>query len=68
MLFKEISQFILSQEAIVVGINSLEFTGLAMSEIIIGIDFGTTYSVVSYVDSEGRAVLINNAEGLLRLY
>lgn len=34
-----------------------------MSEIIIGIDFGTTYSVMAYVDSEGRAALINNAEG-----
>jgi len=34
-----------------------------MAKYIFGIDLGTTYSCISYVDESGRAVVVNNAEG-----
>lgn len=34
-----------------------------MSKYIFGIDLGTTYSCVAYVDETGRATVINNQEG-----
>ena len=36
---------------------------MAAEEIIIGIDLGTTFSVVAYVDEYGRPKVIANAEG-----
>ncbi len=34
-----------------------------MAKYVFGIDLGTTYSCISYVDETGRATVINNAEG-----
>ena len=36
-----------------------------MSEVLklFGIDLGTTYSCIAYVDETGRPVVVNNAEG-----
>jgi len=34
-----------------------------MSKYVYGIDLGTTYSCISYVDDTGRATVINNVEG-----
>lgn len=34
-----------------------------MSKFVYGIDLGTTYSCISYVDESGRAIVINNMEG-----
>lgn len=34
-----------------------------MPEVVIGIDLGTTFSVVAYVDHDGRPRLVENAEG-----
>ena len=34
-----------------------------MSKFVYGIDLGTTYSCISYVDETGRAIVINNSEG-----
>lgn len=34
-----------------------------MAKYIFGIDLGTTYSCISYVDESGRPVVVNNAEG-----
>jgi len=36
---------------------------MASDEIILGIDLGTTFSVVAYVDEQGNARVIRNAEG-----
>lgn len=34
-----------------------------MAKYVFGIDLGTTYSCIAYVDETGRATVINNAEG-----
>lgn len=34
-----------------------------MSKYVFGIDLGTTYSCISYVDETGRAIVVNNQEG-----
>ena len=34
-----------------------------MAKYVFGIDLGTTYSCISYVDETGRAVVVDNAEG-----
>lgn len=34
-----------------------------MAKYVYGIDLGTTYSCIAYVDETGRATVINNAEG-----
>lgn len=34
-----------------------------MAKYVFGIDLGTTYSCISYVDETGRAVVVNNSEG-----
>ena len=34
-----------------------------MAKYVFGIDLGTTYSCISYVDETGRATVVNNAEG-----
>lgn len=34
-----------------------------MSKFIFGIDLGTTYSCIAYVDETGRATVVNNQEG-----
>ena len=34
-----------------------------MAKYIFGIDLGTTYSCIAYVDESGRAVVVNNSEG-----
>jgi len=34
-----------------------------MDEIILGVDLGTTFSVVAYVDDEGRPRVLENADG-----
>lgn len=34
-----------------------------MAKYVFGIDLGTTYSCISYVDETGRAVVVSNAEG-----
>lgn len=34
-----------------------------MAKYVFGIDLGTTYSCIAYVDESGRAVVVNNAEG-----
>ena len=34
-----------------------------MAKFVFGIDLGTTYSCISYVDETGRATVINNLEG-----
>ncbi|MGH7488391.1 MAG: Hsp70 family protein, partial [bacterium] len=34
-----------------------------MSSRVYGIDLGTTYSCISYVDESGRPVILTNAEG-----
>ena len=34
-----------------------------MAKYIFGIDLGTTYSCIAYVDESGRPVVVNNAEG-----
>jgi len=34
-----------------------------MAKYVFGIDLGTTYSCISYVDETGRPVVINNSEG-----
>ena len=34
-----------------------------MSEVILGIDLGTTFSIIAYVDDDGRPQLVENAEG-----
>lgn len=34
-----------------------------MAKYVFGIDLGTTYSCISYVDETGRATVINNSEG-----
>lgn len=34
-----------------------------MAKYIFGIDLGTTYSCIAYVDETGRAVVVNNSEG-----
>jgi molecular chaperone DnaK (HSP70) len=34
-----------------------------MAKYVFGIDLGTTYSCISYVDESGRATVINNSEG-----
>ncbi|MBD5483917.1 MAG: Hsp70 family protein [Lachnospiraceae bacterium] len=34
-----------------------------MAKYVFGIDLGTTYSCIAYVDETGRAAVINNAEG-----
>ncbi len=34
-----------------------------MAKYVFGIDLGTTYSCISYVDETGRAVVLNNSEG-----
>ncbi len=34
-----------------------------MAKYVFGIDLGTTYSCIAYVDETGRATVVNNAEG-----
>ena len=34
-----------------------------MANFVFGIDLGTTYSCISYVDETGRATVVNNSEG-----
>lgn len=34
-----------------------------MAKYVLGIDLGTTYSCIAYVDETGRATVINNSEG-----
>ena len=34
-----------------------------MAKYVFGIDLGTTYSCIAYVDETGRATVINNQEG-----
>ena len=34
-----------------------------MAKYVFGIDLGTTYSCIAYVDESGRATVVNNAEG-----
>ena len=34
-----------------------------MAKYVFGIDLGTTYSCIAYVDETGRATVINNSEG-----
>lgn len=34
-----------------------------MAKYVFGIDLGTTYSCISYVDETGRAIVVNNKEG-----
>lgn len=34
-----------------------------MAKYVFGIDLGTTYSCISYVDESGRATVVNNSEG-----
>jgi molecular chaperone DnaK (HSP70) len=34
-----------------------------MAKYVFGIDLGTTYSCIAYVDETGRAVVVNNSEG-----
>jgi len=34
-----------------------------MAKYVYGIDLGTTYSCIAYVDETGRATVINNSEG-----
>jgi len=34
-----------------------------MAKFVFGIDLGTTYSCISYVDETGRATVVNNSEG-----
>ena len=34
-----------------------------MAKYVFGIDLGTTYSCISYVDETGRATVVNNSEG-----
>ena len=34
-----------------------------MAKYVFGIDLGTTYSCIAYVDENGRAVVVNNMEG-----
>jgi molecular chaperone DnaK (HSP70) len=34
-----------------------------MTDIILGVDLGTTFSVMAYVDDKGYPRLIDNAEG-----
>jgi len=37
--------------------------GVNMSKYVFGIDLGTTYSCIAYVDETGRATVLNNTEG-----
>ena len=37
-----------------------------MAKYVFGIDLGTTYSCIAYVDETGRATVINNQEGTKR--
>ena len=37
---------------------------MADDGIILGIDLGTTFSAMAYVDKHGKPVLLPNAEGL----
>lgn len=34
-----------------------------MAKYVFGIDLGTTYSCIAYVDETGRATVVNNSEG-----
>ena len=34
-----------------------------MAKYVFGIDLGTTYSCIAYVDESGRAVVVDNLEG-----
>ena len=34
-----------------------------MAKYVFGIDLGTTYSCIAYVDETGRATVVNNQEG-----
>jgi molecular chaperone DnaK len=43
--------------------SPLIFGGKTMTEIILGIDLGTTFSVAAYVDERGVVRVIRNAEG-----
>ena len=47
--------------AVVPGVGELAAVGSA--RIPIGIDLGTTFSAVSYVDHAGHTLVIRNAEG-----
>jgi len=47
------------------GVGPSKPVALPVSDLAVGIDLGTTYSLIAYVDAQGRPVCIPNAQGEL---